>query len=92
MLAYTSPVSPVFHTEATVYLGLQGRVDVEFQNKVLTLIQIITENRNRRASGPVQPVPLIPLHVLLSVFCLGSSAILLYFGMRLTISVEDIFL
>ena len=36
-----SPVSPVFHTKATV-------------NKVKTLIHNITENRYRRASGPVR--------------------------------------
>ena len=68
-----SPVSSVFHSEATLkkycltlasdfYLGLQGRADVEFWNKGLTLIQIITENKNRRASGPLQPLPSIPLH------------------------------
>ena len=31
----------------------QGRVDVEFWNEVRTLIHIITENRDRGASGPV---------------------------------------
>ena len=30
-----------------IILGLQGKVDVEFQNEVKTLIQIVTENRNR---------------------------------------------
>ena len=45
------------------YLGLQGRVGVEYQNEALTLTQIITENGNRRASGPVHLIPLIPLHL-----------------------------
>ena len=42
------------------HLENQGRVGVKFRNKVLTLIHIITENRNMCASGPV--VPSIPLH------------------------------
>ena len=39
-------------------LGLQGRVSVKTQNKVKTLIHVITENRKRRASGPVQALVL----------------------------------
>ena len=42
-------------------LGLQGKVDVEFQNEVKTLIQIVTENRNRHASGFVHALPSIQL-------------------------------
>ena len=34
------------------YLGQQSRVDAEFRIQALTLIQIITDNRNRSA-GPV---------------------------------------
>ena len=48
------------------YLGCQGKVDVEFQNKVKTRIHIIAENRNRRASGPVPSLPSLPLHILVS--------------------------
>ena len=59
-----SPVSPVFYTEAKVkincltlssdfYLGCQGKVNVEFQNKVKNLIHIIMENKIRHASGRV---------------------------------------
>ena len=44
-------------------LGLEGRVDIEFRNEVKTLIHNITENRNRSASGPVQPLPSFPLHL-----------------------------
>ena len=40
----------------TYYLGRQGRVDVEFQTEVKTLIHIITANRNRRTTGPVLPL------------------------------------
>ena len=43
-------------TSILQYLGCRGKVDVEFQNKVKTLIHIITENRNRRASGPVHSI------------------------------------
>ena len=50
------------------FLALQGRVDVKFQNKVKTLIHIITENRNRLASGPVHSLPSIPLHVYYFLF------------------------
>ena len=50
----------------TFILGLQGRVDDEFRNEVKTLIHNKRENRNRRASGPVQPLPLFPLHLLWS--------------------------
>ena len=34
-------------------MGCQGRIDVEFQSEVKTIIHIITENRNRCARGPV---------------------------------------
>ena len=44
------------------YFGSQGKVDIEFQHKVKTLIHIITENRNRRTSRPVHISPLHPLH------------------------------
>ena len=37
-------------------------MDVELQNEVKTLIHIITENRNRQASGPVHTLPSILLH------------------------------
>ena len=62
-----SPVSPVFYTEATVsielknvlrvgtsilYLGNMNGED-RFPDRGLVPILIITENRNRRASGPV---------------------------------------
>ena len=47
-----------------LYLGCQRKVDVEFQNKVKALIHIITENRVRRASGPVHSLLLKPLHIL----------------------------
>ena len=33
------------------YFGCQGKVDVEFQNKVKILIHIISENRNRHSSS-----------------------------------------
>ena len=38
------------------------KVNVEFQNKVKTIILIIMENRSRRANGPVHALPSIPLH------------------------------
>ena len=73
-----SPVSPVCHTEATVSIGLKNvsRVGTSFNLIVIampvpccglcpmlkTLIHIIMENRNRRASGPVHSFTLIPLH------------------------------
>ena len=47
---------PAFQGGGKAYLGHQGRVDVKFQNEVKTLIHIITENRNRRASGPVHSI------------------------------------
>ena len=50
-------------------LGPQGREDVKFRNKVKTLIQNITKTRNRRASGPVQPLTSFPLN-LFACFCL----------------------
>ena len=49
-----------FHS--TLFLGLEGRVDIEFRNEVKTLIHNITENRNRHASGLVQLFPLFLLH------------------------------
>ena len=55
------------------YLGCQVKVDVEFQNEVKILVHIITENRNRHASGPVHALPLIPLHLLLMKWCVNCT-------------------
>ena len=84
-----SPVSPVFHTEAAVsiglknvlrvetsiltlifdfYLGCQGKVGVEFQNKVKTLIHNLTENRIRHASGPVHALPFHYMYCSINTF------------------------
>ena len=46
-----------------LFLGPQGRVDVKIQSEVKTLTHIWTENRDRRASGPIHSIPSIPLHV-----------------------------
>ena len=58
---------------SNLYLGCQGKVDVEFQNEVKILVHIITENRNRHASGPVHALPLIPLHLLLMKWCVNCN-------------------
>ena len=50
-----------------LFLGLQGRVVVKFQNAFQTLIHIIMENSNRHASGPVHSLPSIPLHLFVSL-------------------------
>ena len=42
-----SPVSPVFHTEATaIYLGQQGRVKTDFQTEVKTLVHLHKGEQN----------------------------------------------
>ena len=55
LVTFMSPVPPVFHTVVTVSIGLKSDWDkISFQMEVPDLIQLITEDRLRHASGPVR--------------------------------------
>ena len=85
-----SPVSPVFHTAATVRIGFNWKQEWlkgDFQTKVVSLISTITESRTRHARGPAPSSRL--LHI--SNYNLAYKSCTIYINLQISKLLPEVF-